>query len=167
MEGVEDIPGSCLAEGIAWREPGTTTAGTWETFPEYMSVLEETPRIMDIGCQLPHGALRFYVMGDRGADHEEVPTPDECAQMKALTTEALNAGAKTRPFESHFVFVLLKTAISPRQARDKHMKRLRKQAFCAGALGFTTARTVKHMAADGRVTPGAGLRETPFIQSYV
>ena len=69
---------------------------------------------MDIGCQLPHGALRFYVMGDRGADHEEVPTEEECAQMKAITTEALNAGA----------------------------------------LGFTTARTIKHMAADGRVTPG-------------
>lgn len=114
MEGVEDIPGSVLAEGIAWRAPGTTTPGTWETFPEYISVLEETPRIMDIGCQLPHGALRFYCMGDRGADHEEVPTEEECAQMKALTTEALNAGA----------------------------------------LGFTTARTVKHMAADGRVTPG-------------
>lgn len=114
MEGVEDIPGSVLAEGIAWRQPGQTTAGTWETFPEYLSVLEETPRIMDIGCQIPHGALRFYVMGDRGADHEEVPTKEECAQMKALTTEALNAGA----------------------------------------LGFTTARTVKHMAADGRVTPG-------------
>ena len=90
------------------------TAGTWETFPEYISVLEETPRIMDIGCQIPHGSLRFYVMGDRGADHEEVPTEEECAQMKAFTIEALNAGA----------------------------------------LGFTTARTVKHMAADGRVTPG-------------
>jgi N-acyl-D-aspartate/D-glutamate deacylase len=114
MQGVEDIPGSVLAEGIAWREPGMATAGTWETFPEYISVLEETPRIMDIGCQIPHGSLRFYVMGDRGADHEEVPTEEECAQMKALTTEALNAGA----------------------------------------LGFTTARTVKHMAADGRVTPG-------------
>jgi N-acyl-D-aspartate/D-glutamate deacylase len=85
MEGVEDIPGSVLAEGIDW--------GAWETFPEYMAVLESRPRIMDIGCQIPHGALRFYVMGDRGADHHEMPSPEECAEMKRLVTEGLEAGA--------------------------------------------------------------------------
>src|SRR5215470_16998494 len=56
MEGVEDIPGTVLAEGVKFD---------WESFPEYLDVLDRTPKIMDIGAQVPHAALRFYVMGDR------------------------------------------------------------------------------------------------------
>ena len=62
MEGVEDIPGSALAEGMQWG---------WETFPEYMDALERFPRAVDIGTQVPHGAVRAYVMGDRGAANED------------------------------------------------------------------------------------------------
>ncbi|MFT7597923.1 MAG: N-acyl-D-aspartate/D-glutamate deacylase [Acidimicrobiales bacterium] len=104
MEGVEDIPGTVLSEGIDF---------SWETYPEYLDVLSQTPRVMDIGAQLPHGALRFYVMGERGADHEAVPTSDELGQLGTLVQEALGAGA----------------------------------------LGFSTSRTTKHKAADGRLTP--------------
>ena len=105
MEGVEDIPEIVLAEGIDFR---------WESFDDYMAALGETPRVMDIGAQVPHGALRFYVMGERGADHEQAPSEDEIARMGALLEEALSAGA----------------------------------------LGFTTSRTIKHRARDGRPTPG-------------
>jgi N-acyl-D-amino-acid deacylase len=105
MEGVEDIPGSVLAEGVQFG---------WESFPEYLDALRSMPRVMDVGAQLPHAALRYYVMGERGADHTEVPTDDEIAEMGRLVVEA----------------------------------------FEAGALGFTTSRTKKHRAADGRYTPG-------------
>ena len=71
------------------------------------------PRVLDIGAQIPHGALRFYVMGQRGALHDEVPTPAELGEFGHLVREALDAGA----------------------------------------LGFTTSRTIKHKAADGRFTP--------------
>ena len=84
MEGVEDIPGSVLAEGIDF---------CWESYPEYLDALGSTPRVMDTGSQLAHGALRFYVMGERGADHAEVPTVAELDRMEALTAEALRAGA--------------------------------------------------------------------------
>ena len=84
MEGVEDIPGTVLAEGIDF---------TWEGFPEYLDALESADRVMDIGAQLPHGALRFYVMGERGADHNEVPTADELGQIEQLVRESLDAGA--------------------------------------------------------------------------
>ena len=84
MEGVEDIPGTVLAEGVDFR---------WETFPEYMDVLAETPRSMDVGAQVPHGVLRFYVMGDRGADHATAPTDDEITAMRDLAEGALRAGA--------------------------------------------------------------------------
>jgi len=104
MEGVEDIPGTVLAEGIDFR---------WESFGEYLDVLDATPRVMDIGAQVPHAALRYYVMGDRGADHAEAATPDDIAEMGRLTAEAIEAGA----------------------------------------LGFTTSRTTRHRAADGRFTP--------------
>src|SRR5262245_31604775 len=62
MEGVEDIPEIVLSEGLNFR---------WKTFGEYLDVLEESLRVMDVGVQVPHAALRFYVMGDRGADHRE------------------------------------------------------------------------------------------------
>lgn len=83
MEGVEDIPGSALAEGITWD---------WESFPEYMSAIERKPHVMDFGVVLPHGALRAYVMGDRGAANEDA-TADDIEQMYRLTREALEAGA--------------------------------------------------------------------------
>ncbi|HAF69068.1 MAG: amidohydrolase [Euryarchaeota archaeon] len=104
MEGVEDIPGTVLAEGIDF---------TWQTYPEYLDVLESMPRVMDIGSQIPHGALRFFVMGERGADHQERPNADELVQLEYLVSDALQAGA----------------------------------------LGFSTSRTTKHKAADGRLTP--------------
>ena len=104
MEGVEDIPGTVLAEGVKFN---------WESFPEYLDVLERAPKVMDIGAQVPHAALRFYVMGERGADHGALPTDEEIARMGDLLEQALRAGA----------------------------------------LGFTTSRTIKHKAKDGRFTP--------------
>ena len=83
MEGVEDIPGAALHEGLSWE---------WESFPDYLDVLAERRFDMDIGTQLPHGALRVFVMGQRGADREPA-THDDIAQMQQLTTQALRAGA--------------------------------------------------------------------------
>ena len=83
MEGVEDIPGSALSEGIQWE---------WESFPEYLDAIARKKYAMDIGTQVPHGPLRAYVMGDRGTANEEA-TPDDIAQMAALVTEGLRAGA--------------------------------------------------------------------------
>src|SRR6202165_258759 len=110
MEGVEDIPEIVLSEGLDFR---------WETFGEYLDVLDESARVMDVGVQVPHAALRFYVMGDRGADHSERPTEDQVAQMGRLLEEALRAGA----------------------------------------FGFSTSRTTKHRAADGRPTPSLSAAE--------
>src|SRR5262245_38928772 len=110
MEGVEDIPEIVLSEGVDFR---------WESFCEYLDVLEETPRVMDVGTQMPHAALRFYVMGERGADHSARPSEDEIARMGQLLEEALSAGA----------------------------------------LGFSTSRTAKHRAADGRPTPSRSATE--------
>ena len=110
MEGVEDIPEIVLSEGLDFR---------WETFGEYLDVLDESARVMDVGVQVPHAALRFYVMGDRGADHSERPTEDEVAHMGQLLEEALRAGA----------------------------------------FGFSTSRTTKHRAADGRPTPSLSAAE--------
>ncbi len=84
MEGVEDIPGTVLAEGIDF---------TWSSFEEYLDELDTTPRIMDIGTQIPHGALRFFVMGERGADHTESPTAAEIERMADAVASALEAGA--------------------------------------------------------------------------
>jgi len=110
MEGVEDIPGTVLSEGVPF---------TWESFPQYMDALAAMPRAIDIGAQVPHAALRFYVMGERGADHAQIPDGDELAHMAALLEESL----------------------------------------LAGALGFTTSRTTKHRARDGRLTPSLSARE--------
>jgi len=84
MEGVEDIPGTALAEGISWD---------WESFPEYLDAVARRPHALDVGAQVPHAALRFYVMGERGADHEEAPTPEEIETMGRLAREAVEAGA--------------------------------------------------------------------------
>ena len=104
MEGVEDIPGTALHEGITWG---------WESFPEYLDVIDSTPHAIDFGAQVPHAALRSYVMGDRGADHAEVPTDAEIATMGRLAAEAI----------------------------------------AAGAIGFSTSRTVAHRSSDGSPTP--------------
>ncbi len=84
MEGVEDIPGTALAEGIKWE---------WESFPEYLDSIEKHPHALDIVAQVPHGALRAFVMGERGADHTEKPTPEEIETMGRLAREAIAAGA--------------------------------------------------------------------------
>ena len=83
MEGVEDIPGTALAEGITWE---------WESFPEYLDAIERIPHTVDIGAQMPHGALRTYVMGERGALREDA-SDDEIDEMARLTAEAVRAGA--------------------------------------------------------------------------
>ncbi len=84
LEGVEDIPGTALTEGMTWG---------WESFPEYLDVLERTDRTVDVAAHVPHAPLRTYVMGERGADHLEHPTDGEIATMARLTREALAAGA--------------------------------------------------------------------------
>ena len=104
MEGVEDIPGTALHEGIHWE---------WESFPEYLDALSRRRFALDVAAQLPHAAVRTYVMGERGADHVQVPNPDEIAAMARLAREAV----------------------------------------LAGALGFSTSRTVNHRSSDGRHTP--------------
>jgi N-acyl-D-aspartate/D-glutamate deacylase len=104
MEGVEDIPGTALTEGMTWG---------WETFPEYLDALETMPRAMDIGTQVPHGAVRAYVMGERGARNEPA-SADDIAAMTAIVQEAMEAGA----------------------------------------LGFSTSRTIAHKAIDGEPVPG-------------
>jgi N-acyl-D-aspartate/D-glutamate deacylase len=104
MEGVEDIPGTALHEGIKWN---------WESFPEYLDAIAAEPHAIDVAGQVPHAALRGYVMGDRGADHEEVPTPGEIARMGQLAADAIRAGA----------------------------------------LGFSTSRSVNHKDRDGNLTP--------------
>jgi len=83
MEGVEDIPGAALADGIKWE---------WESFPEYLDALERGSRAIDIATQLPHGALRAYVMGERGSMNQPA-TEDDIAGMKRIAAEALKAGA--------------------------------------------------------------------------
>ncbi len=84
LEGVEDIPGTALAEGLTWD---------WETFPQYLDSIEAKPHTVDLATHLPHAALRTYVMGERGADHTAVPTEGELEQMARATVEALEAGA--------------------------------------------------------------------------
>ena len=83
MEGVEDIPGTALHEGIQWD---------WESFPEYLDALDTKEFAIDVATQVPHGAVRAYVMGDRGPAHE-VATPDEVAEMKQVVKQAIEAGA--------------------------------------------------------------------------
>ncbi|MFN8028306.1 MAG: amidohydrolase family protein [Acidimicrobiia bacterium] len=104
MESVEDIPGTALSEGITWG---------WETFPQFLDALETMPRVMDIGAQVPHSAVRAYVMGERGARNEPA-TPEDIAAMAAIVREGIQAGA----------------------------------------LGFSTSRTIMHRALDGEPVPG-------------
>jgi N-acyl-D-aspartate/D-glutamate deacylase len=104
MEGVEDIPGTALAEGITWE---------WETFPEYLDALDRKSWTVDVGTQVAHGAVRAYVMGDRGARNEPAD-PDDIDAMAEIVREAISAGA----------------------------------------LGFSTSRTIAHRAIDGEPVPG-------------
>ena len=83
MEGVEDIPGTALTEGMTWG---------WESFPDFLDALDERRWTMDVATQLPHGALRHYVTRGRGDGNAEA-TPDEIAEMARLAGEAAKAGA--------------------------------------------------------------------------
>ena len=82
MEGVEDIPGTALAEGMSWN---------WESFPEYLDEVESMGRVLDVAALLPHGSLRAYVLGEGRAN--DVATPEEMATMRDLAREAIAAGA--------------------------------------------------------------------------
>jgi N-acyl-D-amino-acid deacylase len=104
MEGVEDIPGTALTEGITWD---------WETYPEYLDAIGKQKFSIDVGSQVAHGAVRAYAMGARGARNEPA-TPDDIAAMSRLVQEAVEAGA----------------------------------------LGFSTSRTLAHRAMDGEPVPG-------------
>ncbi len=83
MEGVEDIPGTALSEGMEWG---------WESFPEYLDALDGKDFAIDIGTQIAHGAVRSYVMGDRGSNNDPA-TPQDINEMKQLVKEAIEAGA--------------------------------------------------------------------------
>lgn len=83
MEGVEDVPEVVMTEGLPWN---------WETFPEYLDALDLRTLDIDVAAQLPHSALRVYVMGDRAASHEP-PTAEDLNDMRRLTKEAMKAGA--------------------------------------------------------------------------
>lgn len=104
MEGVEDIPGTALTEGITWG---------WETYPEYLDAIGKQQFAIDVGSQVAHGAIRAYAMGERGARNEPA------------TAEDIEA-----------------------------MGRLVREAVEAGALGFSTSRTLAHVAMDGEPVPG-------------
>jgi len=104
MEGVEDIPGAALSEGIEWG---------WESFPEYLDAIDSERRVVDVGTQVPHGAVRAFVMGERGAKNEPA-TDADIEAMAAIVREGIEAGA----------------------------------------LGFSTSRTLAHRAIDGEPVPG-------------
>ena len=83
VEDVEDIPGAALHEGITWD---------WESFPEYLDAVDNCPRAIDVGAQVPHCAVRTYVMGERGAKNEPA-TPEDVASMAAIVKEGIEHGA--------------------------------------------------------------------------
>lgn len=113
MEGVEDIPGTALAEGMTWD---------WETFPEYLDALERRPRTIDVATHVPHGAVRAYVLGEREMPGA-VPTEDDITEMSRIVEEGIRAGA----------------------------------------LGFSTSRTVLHKSVDGELVPGTTATKEELI----
>ncbi len=119
MEGVEDIPGVALHEGLAWN---------WSSFDEFLGALEAIPHDVDLATQVPHAALRVHTMGERAAAHEPA-TADEIAAMAALAHDGI----------------------------------------LAGALGFSTSRTLNHRSIDGELTPSydAGADELCAIAEAV
>ena len=84
LEGVEDIPGTALAEGLTWD---------WETFPDYLDALDRRAFALDVATQVAHAPLRVYVMGERGASPDEAPTADELTTMAAHVRAGIEAGA--------------------------------------------------------------------------
>jgi N-acyl-D-amino-acid deacylase len=114
MEGVEDIPGSALAVGMPW--------GKWESFEDYLDLLSARRYAIDIAAQIAHGAVRFYVMGERGAANEDA-TAEDAAAMAAVVESALRAGA----------------------------------------VGFTTSRTIGHKSRSGRPVPGTFAAEEEVV----
>ncbi|PKQ03965.1 MAG: amidohydrolase, partial [Alphaproteobacteria bacterium HGW-Alphaproteobacteria-11] len=113
MEGVEDIPGAALHEGLSWK---------WESFADYMAAVETLPHDIDLVMQVPHGAVRVYVMGERGAKREPA-TDAEIAEMREIVRDAIKAGA----------------------------------------IGFSTSRTVAHRTSDGDLTPTIGAADKEMI----
>jgi N-acyl-D-aspartate/D-glutamate deacylase len=109
MEGVEDIPEVVLTEGLPWN---------WQSFPDFLDALDARPYDMDIATQVPHAALRVFVMGERGADREPATQPDR-TEMARLAAEGIKAGA----------------------------------------LGFSTSRTLNHKTLDGRSIPTLNAEE--------
>jgi len=105
MEGVEDIPGSALHEGIEWE---------WETFPEFLDAIEKKEFVMDLGFMIGHGPLRSYVMGYERCQNQVDASEEEIAKMSEIVTEAIDAGA----------------------------------------LGFSTSRTILHRDIYGKYVPG-------------
>lgn len=83
VEDVEDIPGAALHEGVTWA---------WETFPEYLDAIDKLPRAIDIAAQVPHCAVRTYVMGERGTKNQPA-TADDVARMAQIVKEGIDAGA--------------------------------------------------------------------------
>ena len=84
LEGVEDIPGTALAEGLPWD---------WITFPDYLDALARRQYAVDVGVHVPHAPVRAYVMGERGADHTQRPSAEEVAAMRRIVREGVEAGA--------------------------------------------------------------------------
>ena len=105
MEGVEDIPGTALHEGIDWE---------WETFPEFLDAIERKEFVMDLGFMIGHGPVRSYVMGYDRCQNQVDASKDEINQMSEIVEKAINAGA----------------------------------------LGFSTSRTILHRDIHGVYVPG-------------
>jgi N-acyl-D-amino-acid deacylase len=113
MEGVEDIPGAALSAGIRWE---------WESFPEFLDAVDGAPKAIDVGAQVPHGAVRAFVMGERGARNEPASDEDVAAMADIV-----------------------------------------REGIAAGALGFSTSRTLAHRAVDGEPVPGTFAAEAELF----